>query len=273
MPKNRMPRVRMFLILLLVTCVTNVHAGIRSPGKYSGRVIFDRWDGRCLYSGVYITDVSEAVKEGLRDHLDKWVQVDATKVHQPHNPGDGLIQAFKYLGPAPESRETWINTHDLELTVTPIFGEDREPRFSIKVRNIGERNVKLFNNVLAPTLFGQRNPKLFDAPDGPSTALVTRQGLIISGSSKPRMEGNIQQNGQPMWKVDRPLQKNNTLKPGETQEVQIVFQLPAGEYDFLAAYGANGGNGLASKLHAFDVEDNNRAKFVPRGGTDSTSDR
>jgi hypothetical protein len=268
-----MHRARLLSVLLFITCIVTVQAGLRGPGKFSGRVIFDRWDGCCLYSGVYITYVSEAVKEGLRERADQWVQVDASKVSQPHNPGDGLIQAFKYLGPAPPSRSTWINTHDVELTVTPIFGGDRAPRFSIQVTNRGEGEVKLFNNELAPTLFAERKPKLFSAPDGPSVAWVTRQGFVISGSGEPRMEGNMLQDGSPTWKVDRPLKANPLLKRGETQEVQITFRLPAGEYDFLAAYGANNGNGLASPLYAFDVDDNNRATFVPRGDSDTPSDR
>ena len=34
-------------------------AGLRAPGKYSGVVIFDRWDGCTLYSGIYVMYVSE----------------------------------------------------------------------------------------------------------------------------------------------------------------------------------------------------------------------
>ena len=41
-------------------------AGERGSGKYSGVVIFDRWGGCTLYSGIYVMYISEGVKEQLR---------------------------------------------------------------------------------------------------------------------------------------------------------------------------------------------------------------
>ena|SRR5439155_12989963 len=38
-------------------------AGIRGPGKYSGVVVFDRWDGCLLFSSVYLMYISEVVKD------------------------------------------------------------------------------------------------------------------------------------------------------------------------------------------------------------------
>ena len=73
-------------------------AGIRSTGKYCGVAVFDRWDGCTLYSGAYVMYVSEKTKEGLRKYAGQAVAIDAKEVDQPHNPGDGLIGKFEYLG-------------------------------------------------------------------------------------------------------------------------------------------------------------------------------
>ena len=53
-------------ILALVFSAFPCFGGIRSPGKYSGVVVFDRWDGCTLYSGIYVMYISEKTKDGLR---------------------------------------------------------------------------------------------------------------------------------------------------------------------------------------------------------------
>ncbi len=55
---------------------TDVRAGERGPGKHSGVVVFDRWDGCTLYSGIYVMYISERVKDKLRKHAGKSVQID-----------------------------------------------------------------------------------------------------------------------------------------------------------------------------------------------------
>src|SRR5688572_1613557 len=96
--------------------------GIRSPGKYCGAVLFDRWDGCYLYSGIYVMYVAEAVKEDLRGHAGQWVQVDAIDVWQPHNPGDGRINRFRVIGAAPADRN-WVPIDGLALRATPAFDD------------------------------------------------------------------------------------------------------------------------------------------------------
>jgi len=66
-------------------------AGIRASGKYSGVVFYDRWDNCILFNGVYLMYISEAVKEKLRPYRGQSVEINATDVYQPVNPGDGLI--------------------------------------------------------------------------------------------------------------------------------------------------------------------------------------
>ena len=55
------------LILLTIGFALLANAGLRGPGKYSGVVVFDRWDNCFLLSGPYITYISENVKKELLD--------------------------------------------------------------------------------------------------------------------------------------------------------------------------------------------------------------
>ena len=89
---------RMKVAAVLVVLASSLcFAGERLAGKYCGVVIFDRWGGCTLYSGIYVMYVSEAVKDGLRPKAGQCVQIDATQVKQEQNPGDGLIQKFTLL--------------------------------------------------------------------------------------------------------------------------------------------------------------------------------
>ena len=71
-------------IALLLSCslpFTGLCA-IRGPGKYSGVVIFDRLDGCHLYSGAYVMEISEKVKEKLRPFVGQAMLIDAEEVFQ-----------------------------------------------------------------------------------------------------------------------------------------------------------------------------------------------
>src|SRR4051794_5023656 len=76
---------------------------IRGPGKYNGVVIFDRWGGSHLYSGSYVMEISESIKDLLRPYADQPLLIDAKEVYQPINPGDGLISGLEVLGPSKEA--------------------------------------------------------------------------------------------------------------------------------------------------------------------------
>jgi hypothetical protein len=67
------------LILLTVGFALLAHAGLRGPGKYSGVVVFDRWDTCFLLSGPYITYISDNVKNELRPYAGKAMQVDVRR--------------------------------------------------------------------------------------------------------------------------------------------------------------------------------------------------
>jgi hypothetical protein len=72
---------------------------VRGLGKYSGVVVFDRWDGCHLYSGAYVMEISERVKEKLRPFAGHAMLIDAQGVFQPINPGDALITKLQVLVP------------------------------------------------------------------------------------------------------------------------------------------------------------------------------
>jgi hypothetical protein len=232
------------------------NAGKRAAGKYCGTVIFDRWDGCTLYSGIYVMYISEAVKGKLRHYRGKSIQIDAKVVEQPINPGDGLIKDLVYLGPAPPT-QNWVRLEGLSLRVAPAFTQGERPRLTIALENPGPREVEVFSSEFAPTLLMKKAGKhsTWGPADGPSVAVITRQSFRVGDA--PRISGRG-------WSIDAGLPHKFILQPQEKRFVTISFDLPEGEYDFLAGYGGgvHGGKGLASSLVAFDVTASGKAKTV-----------
>ncbi len=242
-------------------------AGERLPGKYCGVVVFDRWDGCTLYSGIYVMYVSEKVKESLRLYAGKAIQIDAKEVYQPNNPGDGRIGRFEYLGTAPPERN-WVQAEGIRLESSVKVRDDGKPVASIIVENAGKDSVKLFSQELALTLLMKRNisERDWSVSDGPSFALITRQSFEIGGS-EPRWEGKGEvAAGKPYaWTIGKENAPPHdfTLGPKEKKRIDVQFDLPDGQYDFLCGYGGgvHGNKGLASNLSAFDVK-NRKATIV-----------
>lgn len=240
-------------------------AGIRSAGPYSGVVIFDRWDGCTLYSGVWLMYISESVKEQLRTESGKCVQINATKVHQPINPGDGLISEFALLGPAPTDERS-PSVAGLKLSATPIFEDGNIPQFIIHLQNTSEKIVTISMDSLAPTILkNQANHRsAFSPSDSPSVAAVTRQAFWVDG---PRIQsGATNQSVFARWWVTEPrnFPRRIALQPQEKFEIHLSFKLPEGEYEFIAGYGGsmNAVQCIASNLIAFDTDINGTAKLV-----------
>ena len=242
--------------LLSVVCIVLValpaRAGIRSAGKYSGVVIFDRWDGCILYSGIYVMYVSERTKENLRKYSGKSIQIDAKKVKQTINPGDGLITDLEFLRAPPPASRRWLSLSGLTLRAVPDFKNGEKPSFVIALANTGKEEITIVGGELAPTLL--RKVDRPEIADGPSHALVTREAFI-SGSEPRTTSRGITEKGPYGWQIDKEVPAKFNLKPGEERRVRISFDLPAGEYDFLAGYGGgvHEDMGLASNLVAFDV--------------------
>lgn len=263
-------RLGIVVAALAVLCATSAGA-IRREGKYSGVVVFDRWGGCTLYGGVFVMYISEAVKEQLRAEAGKCVQIDATQVHQPVNPGDGLIKRFTFLGPAPVSEHT-APVDGLKIAAEADFKDGEVPRVVIRVENVGDKPVTVRMDALAPTILATKPKGLgtFCPADGPSVAVVTRQAFWI-GLDGPRteMEG-VSQSVPYRWWVTSPrvLEKVVALQPKAAFEVHVSFKMPEGEYEFLAGYGGgmNSGRCIASNLVAFDARADGTATLARVAG-------
>ncbi len=235
-------------------------AGERCPGKYCGVPIFDRWDGCTLYSGIFVMYISEKTKEPLREYKGKSIQIDAKEVFQPVNPGDGLIGKYEYIGTAPKTRK-WINLEGLKLFSSITVSKDGKPVASIIIKNTKKETLKLFSGELALTLLTKLPEKrsFSFVSDGPSCALITRQSFEI-GSSEPRWQGKGFSHGGPYsWTIgkENALPHSFTLEKDEKKQIDITFDLPDGEYDFLCGYGGgvHAEICIASNLSAFDIKD------------------
>jgi hypothetical protein len=258
----------LFCGIAAVFCVfAPVEAGLRTPGKYCGVVIFDRWGGCTLYSGIYVMYVSEKTKQVLRECSGKPVQIDAQEIHQPLNPGDGRISKLKYLGAALKNQNS-VPLDSIHLVTSVAAGEDGKAVGTITVLNKGEAPVEIQSQELALTLLKKRKgpAEPLWASDGPSFALITRQSFEINGST-PRVQAKGVEDGEPYsWSTGKEnvLPHSFTLAPMDKKQVRVRFEIPDGEYDLLCGYG--GGvheeHCLASNLSAFDVKDGKATAVV-----------
>lgn len=254
------------LLTLALGFALEAYGGIRGPGTYCGVVVFDRWDTCFLLSGHFIMYVSESVKNVLRSYKGHAVQVDAFEVFQPINPGDGLIRAYKVIGPAPDTHKR-AKLDGLELVAESAFDAQGTPSFRIKIRNASNEAVKIVRPEIGPTLL-TRKPDCefgpFGPSDGDSVAVITR----VSPSNSP---------GQTWCKVgssnfsvgfaidpQTQLLERFELLPQQSVSTKIIFQLPPGQYQFLFGYG--GGvheeKSLVSNAISFDVDNNGVATLV-----------
>src|SRR6266496_3851038 len=132
---------------------------IRGPGKYNGVVIFDRWGGCHLYSGIYVMEISESVKGLLRPYADQPVLIDAKEVYQPMNPGDGLIRKFDVLGPSEETKSAKFgqppSLDNLGLKVFANFSAPSGPELILELRNSGTAKRGVAMEALGPTLLSK----------------------------------------------------------------------------------------------------------------------
>jgi hypothetical protein len=255
-----MKNVRRAIALLMTALSISSQAGIRGPGKYSGVVVFDRWETCYIYSGVYLMYVSKRVSEPLRKYERQAVVIDALSVNQPLNPGDGRIERFRVIGAA-TSRRHHVQLDGLSLRVTPSFSVG-SPNFVLEIRNQGKRGVQIHSMELPLTLLGKKSNRnsFFDPSDGLSTALITRTDLGSSGSGRSNSSDD-----HCFWSIgNKPIPHFFTLKPGQQRSISISLTLPRGEYDFLCGYGGgvHEDKSLATNIVSFDVGENNNATLV-----------
>ena len=249
------------LLLFLSVYSLMVSAGTRGPGKYSGVVIFDRWDTCFLLSGPYITYVSNEVKEGLRAYRNQAIQIDASDVMQPINPGDALIRKYRIIGPALEdSREPAVE--GIHISIENDFDRDHATAFLITIENLSNVPVQIDSTTIGPALLGPKDDSPFNPSDGKSMAWITRCDL----SASPNWSRTITVNHRTVsagYSID-PNDNESirfTLNPGESKQIHINFHLPSGRYQFLVGYGGGVavGKSLASNAISFQVDSDGSA--------------
>jgi hypothetical protein len=245
-------------LICAISCsfVFMARASIRGPGKYCGVVVFDRWDTCFLISGSYITYVSDAAKNDLRPYIGRAMQVDASQVVQPMNPGDALIREYKIVGPAPDTRH-WVILDGLELVAESDFGPHLHPTFLIEIRNTGDGPIEVHSSEFGPALLGLNAGILFRVSDGKSEAWVTR-GNLVNPSSWKSESGSVKRFAS--YRIDpktRP-PESFRLAPGQSKKVRITFKVPPGQYQFMVGYGGgvHEAKSLVSNAISFDL--NNR---------------
>lgn len=263
---------RLTIVLLLVTLLaTTSLAGIRGRGKYTGVVIFDRWDTCYLYSGVYLMYVSSKTKEQLRQYQGKSVLIDAKEVYQPINPGDGLIGKFKFLSVAKNEPN---GLAQLSLMVEPSFQNNKPPALVLIIENRGANPISVSTGALAPTLLGPKG-NVVSPSDGKSDAWLTRSPLKFPSFLKEIGFGPKSKNTHPIiWdgnieyylNVEQELPDRIQIPPNGKTTITMSVYLPKGQYDFLCGYtgGVQDGKSIASNLVAFSVDETGRASLDVR---------
>ena len=253
---------RKLVLTAVVLCVSGsllvVNAGLRGKGKYSGVVIFDRWDTCLLLSGVYITYVSGAVKEELRPYRNRAIQVDASVVSQPMNPGDALIHKYTIIGFAPRDPRGQA-IEGVSIKAHSDFDSNGTTAFLITIENSAGTPIEIDSGEIGPTLLGLKKLNIFAASDGNSTAWITRATLLHSTNLRVTI-GN--QTLSADYDIDPKIHvpARFTLRPGETKQARVLFRVPSGPYQFLVGFGGgvHEGKSIASNAISFHVDDDGK---------------
>jgi len=259
---------------LYISCffALTVFGGILGPGKYNGVVVFDRWGGCHLYSGARAMEISESAKELLRRYADQPILVDAKEVHQPINPGDGLIRKLEVLGPSEEPNSSTFGKppllDGLGLKVLANFSAPGAPELIIELRNTGSVKRSVDTEAIGPTLLAKKQGlECFAPSDGPSYVAVTRTNINfmhqypVGGSCTVDGKGRTVR----MWLANGiVIPKTFDMEPGESFDIPLQFELSEGEYEFLAGYGGgvHEARTLVSNRIAFDVGNERKPRLV-----------
>jgi hypothetical protein len=242
-----------------------VSAGFRTPGKYAGTVVVDRWGAMYLVSGVYLMYISEQVKGGLLDLRGEQVVLDAQRVSQPINPGDGLISDYVLLLHPPDE-DTSVPVRGLRIHAHASFGSERRPVFELVIENTGSSPARFVAGELGITILTLKPDKCpFIPADGPSYALVTRQsfwgpdGLTTHGAG-------IECGDQYSWDLEGGVVDQSVvgIDPGTSIVWRVRFDLPPGQFEFFSGYGGgvHASLGICSNQIDFDVDARGEARVV-----------
>ena len=222
------------LVFIGISLSTQANAGIRGPGKYSGVVIFDRWGGCILFSGVYLMYISETVKAQLRAYDGQAIELDALEVVQPTNPGDGLIRRMKVLGPAPPN-STPFTFDAIRLDAQPLSAGGSHAAIELTVTNEGDTPVKIDSSQIGFVLLSERIGGASTPSDGPSAAVITRTNVFTGKGTW----GTGDKQYSYSYRIPDGLRFPHSfeLAPHKSRSTQLRFELPAGHYQFFAGYG------------------------------------
>ena len=250
---------RKFLLIALLLAMSGsiliVHASLRGRGRYSGVVIFDRWDTCLLLSGHYITYVSDSVKEDLRPYRNQAMEVDASDVRQAGNPGDALIRKYTIIGPATKDSQEQA-TEGVRISVKPDFDRDRAIAFLITIEGSGDSPIQIDSDTIGPTLLGLKAEHIaFDASDGKSAAWITRGNLVTLSSWSSTIDDHTISASYSIDAKSKLAERFN-LNPGESKQVRVILKVPAGPYQFLVGLGGgvHEGRSMASNAISFHVD-------------------
>lgn len=224
-----------FVSVLVASLITAAVAGIRGPGKYSGVVIFDRWGGCILFSGVYLMYVSDSVKDQLRAYEGQSIEIDALQVKQQINPGDGLIRRLNILGPA-TSKQGWSTVEGVTLGAQPLAIKG-SLGVELTVTNKGDTPVRIDSSQIGFALLSSRIEGAQTPSDGPSTAVITRANVASANRSRQIGAGGKIHSYSYLIADHAGFRQAFELASNESRKIQIAFELPAGHYQFFAGYG------------------------------------
>jgi hypothetical protein len=232
----RGPVVLCILAVLGSSLSVPLNAGIRAPGKYSGVVIFDRWDGCILFSSVYLMYISQEVKEQLRPYAGKAIELDALEVVQPDNPGDGLIRKLKVRGPAPAGH-TPFQVDGIKLNAQLVAAAGSRASIELTVTNEGDKPVEINSAEIGFALSSEKIAGAQTPSDGPSTAVITRTNVFSGkGTWGIGTDDKVLTYSYVVADAQR-LPQFFDLAPGTYRSTQIQFEIPPGRYQFFAGYG------------------------------------
>ena len=164
--------------------------------------------------------------------------MDALEVTQPTNPGDGLIQKLKVLGPAPPSKSPFT-FEGIKLNARPVAVEGVRAAIELTVTNESDTPAKIDTSQIGFVLLSERIAGAQTPSDGPSTAVITRSNVFIGKGTSGLGNGEKVYSYSYIIPDSLRFPQSLELVPHTSRSTQIRFELPAGHYQFLAGYGGD----------------------------------
>jgi hypothetical protein len=195
------------------------------------------------------------VKENLRAYKNQSMQVDASEVLQPINPGDGLIQKYTIFGPVPEDSSRQ-EIEGIRISIESDFDRDRTPAFLITIKNSSDKPVQIDSGEIGLALLGLKIDPSFNPSDGKSMAWITRATLAMPSSAMSSTVNNHTISASYSIDPNTNLPERFALNPGDSKQIRIKFQVTPGPYQFLVGLGGgvHAGRSLASNAVSFHVD-------------------